>query len=416
MKVKLNVAKWAILVLAVIAVIFAFRFSTSLLENNQVGYYQVKQAWPSGNMTVRNSPGLYGQWMGQLFTYKKSNELNLSADELDGGRGAATQAVRVLFPDGHADVSLVIQYKLPTDEKNRLKLQEEYSSAAAVQSLFRQQTIAALKNTATLFNSGDAYADKRSDFIGAFRAQLMDGLYIPQVTTVTVKNSDGSTRTEKRYSIKLSKATDSTEAVPLIQPGTESVIGKLGFEILAVAVKGMPFDDKLMALIDSKKEAQLSEQEAKTARAKGEVGIAAERALQEKAKIQAVTIAQKERDVEILTADKEKVVAVTKATKEFEMMELAAKTAVENAKKIRAEGEAKAAANLALVKAGLTPLERAQIDKETAIGVAREMAKLKFPTTMVFGGGGEGNSPMNPFDAVGLQAFIDIGKGMSKTK
>jgi len=67
-----------------------------------------------------------------------------------------------------------------------------------------------------------------------------------------------------------------------------------------------------------------------------------------------------------------------------------------------------------LVKAGLTPLERATIDKETAIGVAAELAKVKFPGMMILGGSGKGGSSLNPFDAVGLKAFRDIAKDIAE--
>lgn len=61
--------------------------------------------------------------------------------------------------------------------------------------------------------------------------------------------------------------------------------------------------------------------------------------------------------------------AVTKAQQEFEVAELEAKKAKQVALKVQAEGEAKAAANRALVAAGLTPAERAEWDYKTAVGL-----------------------------------------------
>ena len=70
------------------------------------------------------------------------------------------------------------------------------------------------------------------------------------------------------------------------------------------------------------------------------------------------------------------------------------------------------------VQAGLTPLERAKIDKETAIGVAAELAKVKFPSSMVIvGGSGSGpGGKVNPFEAVGLESFYNLSKKMSGDK
>lgn len=66
------------------------------------------------------------------------------------------------------------------------------------------------------------------------------------------------------------------------------------------------------------------------------------------------------------------------------------------------------------VQAGLTPRERAEIEMKTRIGIAAELAKTKFPQQLIIGGGN--GSPTNPFDAVGLEAFIRINEKISKTK
>jgi regulator of protease activity HflC (stomatin/prohibitin superfamily) len=109
--------------------------------------------------------------------------------------------------------------------------------------------------------------------------------------------------------------------------------------------------------------------------------------------------------------EKIKAVEVTKAEQEYEVARLAALKAKEEAKKIEAEGQAKAAANRALVSAGLTPLERATIEKETKIGVAQALATIKLPTYVVAGGSGSGNTAM---DAMGLKMMTDLVDKMSK--
>lgn len=107
--------------------------------------------------------------------------------------------------------------------------------------------------------------------------------------------------------------------------------------------------------------------------------------------------------------EKVKIVAVTKAQQEFEVARLAAMKAVEEAKKIKAEGEAEAAAARAKVNAGLAPEVRAQIEKETKIGVAQALAQIKLPTIVMTGG-----SNNNAMDAVGLKMMTDLVDKMSK--
>ena len=70
-----------------------------------------------------------------------------------------------------------------------------------------------------------------------------------------------------------------------------------------------------------------------------------------------------------------KAAAVTKAEQEYEVARLAALKAKEDAKRIEAQGMAEAAAARAKVNAGLDPLQKAQIEKETAIGVAKALAE-----------------------------------------
>jgi uncharacterized membrane protein YqiK len=112
--------------------------------------------------------------------------------------------------------------------------------------------------------------------------------------------------------------------------------------------------------------------------------------------------------------EKEKAVAVTKAQQEFEVAKLEAAKAEEVARKVRAEGEAKAAANRALVSAGLTPLEAATIKKETAIGIAQALAKseVSWVPKIMFTGNGGGNG--NAMDAVGLKMLMDIADKLDK--
>lgn len=110
--------------------------------------------------------------------------------------------------------------------------------------------------------------------------------------------------------------------------------------------------------------------------------------------------------------EQEKAVAVTKAQQEFEVAELEAKKAKQVALKVQAE--AKAAANRALVSAGLTPAERAEWDYKTAVGVAQALAesKVSWVPSVMFGGGSSSNSAM---DAVGLKMLLDITKSLEKT-
>lgn len=384
---------YSVLGIAIIALIV---MSGKIFEENDIGYFQIKQSWPAGEMTIRSNPGVYGQFFGTLHTYKKARTIYQSSDPLDGGSGDEVAGIEVQFPDGSATVNVVAQYRLPIEKNMRLLLHEVYTSPEAVNDMVRNQIQEAVKNTGSLFNSGDAYADRKAEFIQIAKAQLLDGLYLPEVKVIELTNADGSIRTEKRFSVAVD-----AEGKPITKK--ESTLTRYGIEIIQWNIKDFAFDDKLMALITERRQAQLSIQAAITARAKGDENIATERAAQEVLKIRDVTIAEKQKRVAILTAEKK-----------YEMEKLAAMTAAETAKKIEYEGRAKALANRLLVAAGLTPEKRATIDRDTRIGVAAELAKIKLPGIMVLGGGGNG-AAIDPWQAIGLESMLRVAERFSKS-
>jgi hydroxylamine reductase (hybrid-cluster protein) len=108
----------------------------------------------------------------------------------------------------------------------------------------------------------------------------------------------------------------------------------------------------------------------------------------------------------------EKVREVTEAQKKFEVEELAAKTAKETAKKIEAEGYANAAANRALVSAGLTPEQRMQMDIKIADVVSANISKASTPAVVFMGSDkGSADEVMKVFGAERSLELINKMKG-----
>jgi hypothetical protein len=106
-------------------------------------------------------------------------------------------------------------------------------------------------------------------------------------------------------------------------------------------------------------------------------------------------IAEGERDKasERVTQEKEqvsKLIAIETQVKEEESKRQLAVINVQTeelkAKATKISADAEAYKNTKLVLAGLTPLERARIDKETKVEVAREIGKMPVPQTIIIGG------------------------------
>ena len=111
-------------------------------------------------------------------------------------------------------------------------------------------------------------------------------------------------------------------------------------------------------------------------------------------------IAEGERDKAAERVSKEreqikKLIAIETQVKEEEskreLAEIALKTARLQAEAKKVTADADAYKNNKLVQAGLTPQEKANIEKEIAIGVAAELAKLQLPEIYMSGGNDSDN-------------------------
>jgi hypothetical protein len=189
----------------------------------------------------------------------------------------------------------------------------------------------------------------------------------------------------------------------------KSALNLYGIKVLQFEIQNVKLDEKAQKQLDIVKEremqrvanataAETAKQKALTAEAEGKARIAQAKADQEVIKI-----------TEVTKAEKEKAVAVLAAQKEQEVARLEALKALEVAKKIKAEKEAEAAANRALVNAGLTPQERAEWEYKTKVGVAEALAKSTHPLVpeIMMSGSDKGGAG-TAMDAVGLNMLMNL--------
>ncbi len=258
--------------------------------------------------------------------------------------------------------------------------------------MIRQVVGSAIKQTASLFGSEEAYSTRRSDFVTLVNQQIQNGIYA--TTYAETIGADGMV--VRTTAIKLD-----SKGNPIVSE--QSALKHYGIDVVQFVINDISFDDKTKELIAKRKEA---DQEKIVAKAK------AERAQQD-----ALT-AKAQGDANVATATAEanvkKATAVIAAEQEKEVAQQKALQAQQEKLAILAKGEAEAEAAKLKVAAGLTPLDRANIDKETAIGVAHELASVKFPSTMIISGGeGSGGNSVNPINALGMQAMYQLSKTMA---
>lgn len=397
---NMNPRKVGIIAIGVVAIIAVLSLAGQVFETNNSGFYQIKQAALTGEMSVRTEAGTYYQGFADISTYQLSDTYYFSKHELDGGSGKEADPIKVRFNDGGtAQISGSIKYRLSINEKDQLSLHRDFKNYDAVKAdLVRQVVTEAIMQTATLMKAEESYSTRRAEFAALAEEQIIDGIYETNSIVQKLKDADGNEFIEASTSIKRD-----ANNKPVVRK--QSSLLRYKIEVLQFVIKDIDFDDTIENLIAKKKEA---EQQKVVARANAE-----------RAKQDAITAREQgEAKVAVAKAEKEveKIQAVTDAQKAFEVAQLERKQAEEVAKAKLVEGEAQAKINNLKVKAGLTPQERAEYQMKTSIGVAAELAKISLPSTMVIGGDGKSGNALNPFDAVGLESFMRINEKMSNTK
>lgn len=380
---------WALIAFVVLGGI-ALGMSSQILETNTAGEYIVMQEAGTGTMEVKKEPGIFLQMFGDVHHYRISDTYNFTDDE----------PIEVRFGDAAtAKITGSVKFRLSLSDEKILAMHQDFRSyESVVRDLIRQVMSSSLKQTATLFRAEEVYSTRRSEFIALINQQMNEGLYATNYTEEWKKDEDGNMQVVRNVNISFDKDTRK----PIV--AEQSAFKRYGVEVVQLVINDPEFDPATNGLIAKRKEAEQEKVVAKSnaERAKQDAITASEQGKARVAEAEANALVIKK--TAVVNAEKEKEVAEQDALRA---------AAEKQASILRSQGEAEAAR--LKVAAGLTPLEKAQIDKETAIGVATAMSNMRFPTTMVMGGGDKTGGPLNPFDAVGLQSFIDISKKLTRT-
>lgn len=386
----MNIKGIVAIVVAVIGLFFGF----NMIGNIDSTEYVVKQSFGTGSMSVHPDPGWYFKNFGKISEYDRTGTFYFSAEELDGGNSPDAAALQASFNgNSTADISGYLKYRLPTNPSLALALHRDFKNENTVRlDLIRNSIATAIRMAGPMFTPEAAFISSRSEFTKIVRDILEQGEFLTTSEIVQRKDISSSDSNSTKTEVVTKFVLDSLGQRIITKP---SVLKKYGIEIITLDIKDFDFDKQTDAFIEAKKksmalrvaseaEAIASRQKAITEQANGEAKIAAEKATAEVAKIREVTQAQKEKEVAELNALKAKA----------------------QADSMLAVGRAEAEASKLRVQAGLSPRERAEFDMKTKIGVAEQIAKTVFPTTMIIGGGSNGS--VNPMEAVGLRALYDL--------
>ncbi len=391
--------KYIFIAAIVVVGILAITAADNLFETNQDGHYQVKQAFYTGNMSVRSQSGTYSQWFGTIWDYKNVATVRFGTGDDGGGEASATlDAIPVIFSDGSKGlISGLVRIKLPTQPSDRLYLKNEFADGYDhfIESGLKPVVNNAIKLAANLRTAQDAYTTL-AQFQFAISDQLENGMYKTKMVTKYITRETGDIEEIRSTEVLI----DTLTGLPYREANR---ILELGAVVTECVIEVPQFDSKVEEMISRRKDEAMKTELAKQAaiRAKQDAITSEQQGL--------ANVAEEKYKKEVT-----KIAAVTEASKRYEVEKYAALQAKETAKKIKAEGDAKAFANRALVAAGLTPQQKMEMQIKIAEVVSANVAKASTPK-VVFMGGGEGaaNEVMNIF---GAERSLELIKKLGEMK
>ena len=393
---------WGI-VLAIVAIAVAL-MSSALFEDADKSKNYVCQMPITGEYRVWADGGLQGQWFGTLEVYDKTSQIDFSGIEKDSkGNYYAignNPAAALTFNDkGKGFIIGSFRVVLPTDDVNMSKIQRDFGSAnALIATLVRPTLYKVVTACGPLMSSLESVSETRTDLTAYITDQLNNGIYKTRTVKTEVKNElTGEMELRSQAMI-----VEDINAPGGYKRQEVSPFSQYGISCGLVSIIDIKYDAATQDQIDAQKQANLAVITSKTKSIE-----AMQRTIQITEEGKAATEKAKWEQEQV------KIVAVTKAEQEYEVARLEALKAAEEAKKIKAQGEAEAAAARAKVSAGLSPSEKAEWDYKTKVGIAEAFAKTVWPK-VVMSNGGSGKGGNNAMDVIALERMIELTNKISK--
>ena len=393
---KIKITKSHITGISIIGLVLFFLFTIGAwVEECDKSKIYVNQYPVTGEYKVWSDGGMQWQLWGNIHEYNKTSQVEFTGVQKDSTGYVAVgdnHGATITFNDkGRGFIIGSLRVVLPTDFAHMAKIQQEFGGEnALINTLIKPTLYKVVISCGPLMSSLESVSETRTDLIQYITDQLNDGVYKTKSNKIKVVNElTGDTETVAKAEILVDK-----DGNYLRQEN--SPFKQYGITCNLVSITDIKYDGATQQQIDAQKAANLAVITSKT---KSLEAIQRTVLVTEQGKQNAEAAKWKQEEI--------KAKEVTKAQQEYEVAKLEAMKAEEVARKVRAEGEAKAAANRALVAAGLTPIDAATIKKETMIGIAKELANSKIewvPKIIVNGGNGTNGS--DPMQTVGLNMLM----------
>jgi hypothetical protein len=393
MKIKLALAGILILIISVI--------SSNLIHKVDDTEWQAVQ-YLNGEVEIKETPGVYFAFFPKITEYDRNMAFDFCRDVTKDR--PKDESTRVTFNDGGtADIDSTLRITAPTTKEQKREFHRQFNgNRENIRNSVWSHLTNVIKASGPLMSASENQASRKSEFNTVVMNQLNDGLYEMRRVERELDQTD-----EKGNKLRVS-ATEIIKDEKTLKPivSQKSPLASFGVTVTQFSITATEYDEQTRKQFSTKKDAFLQAESAKAQR-EGEVQqrlMIIEKGLREKAetesksnleKAQAVISAEKEKEVAetnaamtLAVAIKSKETAETKAAEMLSVAKLSREASEEEAKKIRiladAEKDRIAQAGAITEKDKIT----LEIQRETAIGVAKALTKISVPQIVIGGGSG----------------------------
>ncbi|MES2287602.1 MAG: hypothetical protein V4547_18045 [Bacteroidota bacterium] len=283
-----------------------------------------------------------------------------------------------------ATVTGIAQFNLPNDELSMLEIHNTHGSVEGLVKLrLAPYTMECLSASAQLLTPEMHYNGGKAQMGQDYIDQLKNGAFLLEINKVVRYDSiDKEYKQEYVVEKQLDKNRTPKRKFSSIKSYNITIgdaqITKTEYERRIVDMLGKQIDASSAASV-AKQAYVTAQQQALTAKAQGEK------------KLVETEYAKKVEQTNQVVAAETKV----KIQEQYKFeQKAAAEAAVFAAQKVKTDADAAAYEARQMVSAGLSPLDRANIEKDTKIGVAQAMSKMVWPATYINGGSSNGNGLM----------------------
>ncbi|WP_319591418.1 SPFH domain-containing protein [uncultured Draconibacterium sp.] len=348
---------------------------------------------PTGRMSAVMEQGIKWRGFAKIDKWQKyidvkvvSKETESDVDELEG----VMSPVPIRFIDQvTANGHVSLRFQLPQDKHSFINLAVKYRTMSnlvnnTIIPTVREQLI----NTGYMFAAQNYISGEAQSFRQTFEEQLKDGTYAVNKLEVRDTIFNEIDMTDKQRTIKEIETSYRVEkilegGIPKRIPHELSENNIIVSQVIVDKIDlEATFKQRLEAQRDESAKRQLEQQKIETAKAEqqrivaqGERDKAAERVTQEKEQVKAL--------IAIETKLKQEETNKKLAAIALETERLSAQTV-----KVKADADAYEIAKK--VNAGITPEIKLKMELDRDIKVAAEIAKIKFPETMIIADGENG--------------------------